>query len=978
MGTKVNITENSVTFISNDNIVTVVDNNSSTSTNITGTDITTVTVSAPGPKGDKGQNGNLFDIPSGNIIQPFTNITASGDISASGNLIAANLTISGDITSVGDDITLTDDLNLTSGAARIIFTGANGGATEGVLYRDSGGTDRYGLLFPGSNVVSLANRTSNGVVQIRANTSTAGSGGEVTVAEFQDNSIQLNTNITASGDISSSGTIDGGIYRSFGKGLGLYSSIGNTLALSSTDVITNINGTEITIGDVTHNKIINLKKSVTASSHISSSGTGSFTGGVLAGSHIIPTLSGSYDLGSSTKPWRELYVLSSSINFVGGDGSTEKFTKGDIENLREGKSIVSDDNKVSIAAAGNVPGASNLRNIVKAGAIVHPNFDAQAILMENQNEFGIILPRADVLYADFRNTAFYELLVGDKSGRTNLHFTGRTINFNGPVTASKHFRINNDLTVTGKITAEEFHTEFVSSSILFKSGSTLFGNSTDDVHEFVGDISGSSTTDLTLGGNITASGTMKFGTAGGKQIHTFFGKVKVDGSEVVIGEGHISASGNISSSGTVRALTGSFGSGTTHIHDSIQTAAISATGHINAATLQSQGTFTLGGTLNAGANQINAGGIVTPNLTATGKKLILGSSDNARQELTVYGRITQKGSELVIQSGSIFATGNVTASGDVSASGNVFAGQGGTGSFDHIITLDDTIEFRSKTNRDEIKGYAKFDPVEGLIAHSASYADNTRGPNTTPNAIVQMPKIANLLKKSNGTALTIGGVPFANNNTNQSIDLPGVNIAGNQNTSGTAASATQVATSVAPSKNTDYYVTLANSASAGNKSLFTDTGISFNPLTNLLTTTVTKALTGSLGGGHKGSNTRYWVTPNEFQGNITYSSTGGQVIVPAGRTAVATFTLPIGKTEIATQPMYVVGRFGTVQLYMHSLTGLQLPVRIASGNQNAIITIDKAAKTFNASTMYLAIVVTAPDDRDASLGASYVNYVTNI
>jgi hypothetical protein len=42
--------------------------------------------------------------------------------------------------------------------------------------------------------------------------------------------------------------------------------------------------------------------------------------------------------------------------------------------------------------------------------------------------------------------------------------------------------------VTGKLTAQEFHTEFVSASILFESGSTKFGNSIDDVHQFTGSV----------------------------------------------------------------------------------------------------------------------------------------------------------------------------------------------------------------------------------------------------------------------------------------------------------------------------------------------------------------------------------------------------------------------------------------------------------------------------------------------------------
>ena len=42
--------------------------------------------------------------------------------------------------------------------------------------------------------------------------------------------------------------------------------------------------------------------------------------------------------------------------------------------------------------------------------------------------------------------------------------------------------------VDGKVTAQEFHTEIVSSSIVFTSGSTKFGDSSDDNHSFTGSI----------------------------------------------------------------------------------------------------------------------------------------------------------------------------------------------------------------------------------------------------------------------------------------------------------------------------------------------------------------------------------------------------------------------------------------------------------------------------------------------------------
>jgi len=46
--------------------------------------------------------------------------------------------------------------------------------------------------------------------------------------------------------------------------------------------------------------------------------------------------------------------------------------------------------------------------------------------------------------------------------------------------------MENNLTVKGRVTAEEFHTEFVSASIIYQSGSTQFGDTADDTHNFTG------------------------------------------------------------------------------------------------------------------------------------------------------------------------------------------------------------------------------------------------------------------------------------------------------------------------------------------------------------------------------------------------------------------------------------------------------------------------------------------------------------
>ena len=67
--------------------------------------------------------------------------------------------------------------------------------------------------------------------------------------------------------------------------------------------------------------------------------------------------------------------------------------------------------------------------------------------------------------------------------KINSNFGAQDLQIND-VTASGNVDITGDLTAGGKITAQEFHTEFVSASIIFSSGSSKFGDDSDDVHRF--------------------------------------------------------------------------------------------------------------------------------------------------------------------------------------------------------------------------------------------------------------------------------------------------------------------------------------------------------------------------------------------------------------------------------------------------------------------------------------------------------------
>jgi hypothetical protein len=66
----------------------------------------------------------------------------------------------------------------------------------------------------------------------------------------------------------------------------------------------------------------------------------------------------------------------------------------------------------------------------------------------------------------------------------------------GNFKASSNFTHNGDLSVSGKLTAEKIESELTQSATIYESGSSLFGDTTDDTHHFTGSLF--STGSLTL------------------------------------------------------------------------------------------------------------------------------------------------------------------------------------------------------------------------------------------------------------------------------------------------------------------------------------------------------------------------------------------------------------------------------------------------------------------------------------------------
>jgi hypothetical protein len=98
--------------------------------------------------------------------------------------------------------------------------------------------------------------------------------------------------------------------------------------------------------------------------------------------------------------------------------------------------------------------------------------------------------------ASYSTGSFTGSFIGNGVGLYNIPATGVTglqldkiVSGNASASINNNgFYVNRDVYVDGTITAKEIHTDYVTSSVLFQSGSTKFGNTSDDTHQFTGSV----------------------------------------------------------------------------------------------------------------------------------------------------------------------------------------------------------------------------------------------------------------------------------------------------------------------------------------------------------------------------------------------------------------------------------------------------------------------------------------------------------
>ena len=430
-------------------------------------------------------------------------ITSSGNISSSGTIFADTFDgmFSGAVSSsaqLASDISGSfSKAHLASKVAGVLSSSAqiatqiSGSVAEpsGNVSGSSTSTGSFGkLLGDGSQLTNLPSAaitsyTNTGDNRIITSVNATNVQGEANLT-FDGSTLGLTGAMTSTGNISGSSTSTG----SFGVinvGGGTFTSA--SLAEGGTGTGFPFSGSAVVTGSMflsgsTSDTSIETLGNVSGSSTTTAS-FGRFEGDGSGLSNIAASI-GVSDEGSS------LTSAVSSINFV-GDNVTATTSGNNVTVTLNNTNSTGDAKVINVSSAATT------------WAVTHSLSTKYPVVTIWDDNDQVIIPES--ITADTTNTATikFEQAMSGRAAFTlgvpsGSYFISQS---NQILTTVADSTIDGDLTVTGILTAQEFHSEFVSASVTFTSGSHKFGNSTDDTHEFTGsvNVTGSVTADTFSG-----------------------------------------------------------------------------------------------------------------------------------------------------------------------------------------------------------------------------------------------------------------------------------------------------------------------------------------------------------------------------------------------------------------------------------------------------------------------------------------------
>ena len=141
------------------------------------------------------------------------------------------------------------------------------------------------------------------------------------------------------------------------------------------------------------------------------------------------------------------------------------------------------------ALSGKVPGTGSLN----LGELALNTYDGKIFFRRSGSTDTI----QEVLTTNVTNTGSVTITgtLTAESIRTNLTGSFGSLKVNDTLTVnhgetiiSGSALVTNDLTILGAVNARQFNISIISSSVLFESGSSKFGNTSDDIHSFTGSV----------------------------------------------------------------------------------------------------------------------------------------------------------------------------------------------------------------------------------------------------------------------------------------------------------------------------------------------------------------------------------------------------------------------------------------------------------------------------------------------------------
>jgi len=459
-------------------------------------------------------------------------------------------------------------------------------------------------------------------------------------------------------------------------------------------------------------------------------GSNLFNGTQTLSGSIIPAVNNTYDLGSPTNQFRHVYISSGSLYVNGvkvlGSTSQELQITTDVGQsfkiLESGSDTItlqSGDGNVTLTSSGQgdivldpttgVIGLKGTVTIYTGNKIV--SSDGNSIQFGN----GIAVTGSIVSTTTSLVSGSSQITYSGLSGVPSdiISGSGQLTTLGIATTGSNTF--NGNLTVTGFIDTQELRTTYISSSILYRSGSTKFGDELTDTHSFTGSIliSGS----ISVPGSNLVSGSSQVLNGSG----VWSGSAQLP-SGVISGSAQVISSlptGTVSGSAQVVSL---LPSGT--VSGSVQVDVMSTT---NIARLATTGSNTFSG--NIRTTGLSIGVAPTSNiLDVRGENgtfdgtIVLGArgtiqhrdggqtilsiandynSDSAKMEFRMKGNTTGDAKLTILGSGAS------TFSSTLQANGKIFLQRASTGA-------DTLLQFKNEVGVD--KAYIKFGGVNEELA----------------------------------------------------------------------------------------------------------------------------------------------------------------------------------------------------------------------------------------------------------------------